>query len=207
VTPSLLRFPDGSRAIGAEVCYCGPADQGERLIEPLRRIARPLDDRVAWQPYLQVQRGLDAVSTPGRRYYYKSGFVPRVGEPLIDEMVRAFEDAPACVTGMPLIHVGGAIARVPGNATACWNRTAERDLLVQADWSERADSERNVQTTRTMWRHLEPFTEGFYINTDTPDDERRLRLTYGDNYQRLATLKKRVDPTNLFRLNANIRPV
>jgi FAD/FMN-containing dehydrogenase len=206
VTPSLLRFPDGSRAIGAEVCYSGPPDQGEKWVAPLRRVARTLDEQVAMRPYLEVQRGLDAVSVPGRRYYYKSGFVPGVSETLIDELVGAFENAPACVTGVPLIHVGGAIARVPANATACWNRTAERDLLIQADWTAPEDSDRNIEATRAMWRQLEPFTQGFYINTDTPDDGRRLRLTYGDNYSRLVRLKRQLDPSNLFRLNANIPP-
>jgi hypothetical protein len=63
-----------------------------------------------------------------------------------------------------------------------------------------------VESVRSFWRVFEPCAQGYYINTDVPDDERRLRETYGDNYPRLVQLKNRYDPTNLFRLNANIRP-
>ena len=59
---------------------------------------------------------------------------------------------------------------------------------------------------RAVWRELEPFTEGYYVNTDASDDDQRLRRTYGGNYERLARLKERYDPGNLFRLNANIKP-
>jgi hypothetical protein len=95
---------------------------------------------------------------------------------------------------------------VKADATACWNRDAQRDLLVQSDWTERAETGRNIESVRTFWRPLQPFTEGYYVNTDTPDDEQRLRLTYGLNYARLVRLKNKFDPSNLFRLNANIRP-
>ena len=69
-----------------------------------------------------------------------------------------------------------------------------------------ADSERMIADVRGFWKRLEHLTKGYYINTDTPDDERRLRETYGGNYERLVQLKGRYDPTNLFHLNANIRP-
>lgn len=206
LTASLIRLPDGTRVFAPEVCFCGAAAAGEELIAPLRRIARPLGGAIAVTPYLELQRGLDAMTPPGRNYFFKSGFVRHVSQALLDEAVRRFADAPACLSALALIHTGGAISRVRPQDTAAWNRAPERDLLLQADWGDGADSARNVADVRAVWTGLEPFTEGYYVNTDTSDDARRLRLTYGDNYERLVRLKDRYDSLNLFRLNANIRP-
>jgi FAD/FMN-containing dehydrogenase len=206
LTPTLILLPDGQRAIAAEACYCGSVAAGERAVSSLWHVAKPIGGEIAPKPYVELQRGLDAVSVPGRNYFYKSGFVKRVTPALIEEVVQRFTAAPPCVTAIPLIHTGGAISRVKADATACWNRSAERDLLVQSDWADRAETGRNIEAVRTLWRALQPFTEGYYVNTDTPDDEQRLRLTYGLNYARLVQLKNKFDPSNLFRLNANIRP-
>jgi hypothetical protein len=79
--------------------------------------------------------------------------------------------------------------------------------IIQCGWIDGRDSPENIAKARELWRALEPHTQGYYINTDTPHDERRLRQTYGGNYARLAQLKQRYDAANLFRLDANIRPV
>lgn len=92
------------------------------------------------------------------------------------------------------------------DATAFWNRHALHDVAVWAAWDKASESSRDVQAVRGFWRGLEPHTSGYYVNTDVPDDEKRLRETYGGNYPRLVQLKNKYDPTNLFRLNANIRP-
>jgi hypothetical protein len=112
----------------------------------------------------------------------------------------------AFAAAIPFIHTGGAISRVKPDATACWNRHAQCDLLIQSDWSEPSESAQSIAASRALWQRFEPYTEGFYINTDTPDDARRLQATYGDNYARLVEIKRRYDPMNLFRLNANIPP-
>ena len=98
------------------------------------------------------------------------------------------------------------MARVKPEATAYWNRLAQFDLLLDGAWVERSQDKENLQTGRAIWAKLEPFTEGYYVNTEPSADEKRLRATYGDNYPRLVQLKNRYDPMNLFRLNANIKP-
>jgi hypothetical protein len=98
------------------------------------------------------------------------------------------------------------VARVKPDATAYWNRDAYHDVAVWAAWDDRADNERNVATVRAFFKKLEHLTKGYYVNTDTPDDDRRLRETYGGNYDRLVQAKIKYDPTNLFHLNANIKP-
>lgn len=91
-------------------------------------------------------------------------------------------------------------------ATAFWNRDAQHDLAVWAAWESRAENDQHISAVRAIWRSLEHLTKGYYINTDVPDDERRLREAYGGNYERLVAIKRQYDPGNLFRLNANIRP-
>jgi len=98
------------------------------------------------------------------------------------EIIEIFASAPPSLMGLPLIHLGGAAGRVKPTATAFWNRGAHRDLAVWAVWENRADNERIIADVRGFWRKLEHLTKGYYINTDSPDDERRLRETYGDNY-------------------------
>jgi Berberine and berberine like len=106
-----------------------------------------------------------------------------------------------------LSHLGGAISRVKPTATAFWNRDAERNLIVNVSWEEAAAGERNVQWLREGWKAFEPLCTGFYVNDAATDEtERRIRTTYGANYARLAALKGKYDPMNLFRMNANIKP-
>jgi hypothetical protein len=195
-----------NRAVGFEFCYAGAPAEGERLVAPLRKLGKPLTEQIGVKTYIAVQNSYDAGVPAGRGYYFKSGFLPRVTQPMVDELVEAFMTAPPSLTSVPLIHLGGAAARVKPAATAFWNRDAHHDLAIWASWDNRADSERKVAEVRGFWQRLEHLTKGYYINTDTPDDERRLRETYGGNYERLVQIKTKYDPTNLFRLNANIKP-
>ena len=104
----------------------------------------------------------------------------------------------------------GAFNRVARDATAFWNRDARSTLIVQAFWDDPRDSaasEAHMGWSRATFDRLSPFTKGFYVNTLAADDaSQRIRATYGDNYPRLVALKRRYDPTNLFRRNANIDP-
>jgi FAD/FMN-containing dehydrogenase len=104
-------------------------------------------------------------------------------------------------------HAGGAIGRVKPGATAFWHREANHSVIVQSSWDERADAEPRTQWARNTWRAVEPMTDGFYVNDVAGDDpDRRIRANYGANYDRLVKLKNKYDPTNLFRMNANIKP-
>ena len=82
----------------------------------------------------------------------------------------------------------------------------EYDLLIDGAWTDRSQDRQNLQTGRALWDVLEPYTDGYYVNTEPSADEKRLRATYGENYPRLVALKNKYDPKNLFRLNANIKP-
>jgi hypothetical protein len=106
-----------------------------------------------------------------------------------------------------LAQVGGAVGRVAPDATAYWGRSATHDLLIDSDWTDSAQDQDNMRAARTVWGAVERFTEGFYVNTEPGADDKRVRGTYGGNYGRLQQLKTKYDPANLFRLNANIRPI
>jgi len=180
------------------------------LIAPLAKLGKPLVDSVAAKPYVLAQLGATGAAPPampaGVGFYVKSGFLNSVPDSLVSEIIHASDHAPEWFQGIGIGSLGGAIARVKPNATAYWNRMAQWDLLMFGVWSDHTQDERNAQTLRELWKTFEPFTKGYYVNTEPSESEQRLRATYGDNYPRLAQLKNKYDPDNLFRLNANIRP-
>jgi hypothetical protein len=191
------------------VDYCGEPRDGERLLEPLRKLGTPLLDTIKPVSYLEAQGAQGAatiaVPSPGGGFV-KSGFMRGVAPEMVDELLRRFVTLPPMNCSAGLSQMGGAVARVSPEGSAFWNRHAGYDFLINGDWTDRAQDQRNMQAIRDMWSGLEKFSEGYYVNTEPSADDRRLRATYGNNYPRLVQLKNRYDPTNLFRLNANIKP-
>ena len=105
-----------------------------------------------------------------------------------------------------LQQVGGAIARMAGDATAYGNRDAAYDCFPAAIWEDLAEDERHITWVRTFWEVMRPFaTGGVYADNLGEEGEERVRAAYGANYARLAALRAKYDPDNLFRLNQNIR--
>jgi FAD/FMN-containing dehydrogenase len=102
---------------------------------------------------------------------------------------------------------GGAISRVPNDATAFSHRDAAGNLLAIAEWPFGQNGDEHIAWTRGYWANIEPFIQGFYSNDVTPEDtSQTINANYRENYPRLVALKNKYDPTNLFRLNANIEP-
>ena len=198
--------PDHQRVLIFNVCYCGPVGGAEGMLEPLRKLGKPVADGLAATPYVKLQNAMDA-GNPPRRYYIKSGYVKRLTPELGDAMVDHLERSPANNTVIGVAQFGGAISRVKPAATAYWHREASHEVIVTGAWKDPSGAETTTQWVRGAWKTLEPLTAGYYVNHGGYDEsERRIRANYGDNYPRLAALKKRYDPTNLFRLNANIKP-
>jgi FAD/FMN-containing dehydrogenase len=203
----LAPSPDHQRVAVFDVCYCGSLASAERAVAPLRSFGKPLHDGLGPAPYVELQRSGDAGSPHGRGYYIKSGYLPGITTEAIDVTVDYLEGSPLDTSVIMFANLGGAIRGVKPEATAYWHRAATRDVVLIGFWDDRSGAERSTQWVRGIWAKLEPLTRGFYVNTDVGDDmQRRIRAAYGDNYPRLVALKKRYDPTNLFRLNANIKP-
>jgi FAD/FMN-containing dehydrogenase len=201
--------PPGKYA-AIEVIYSGNPADGEKLIAPLAKLGKPLLDSVSAKPYVLAQLGPTGAAPPampaGLGFYVKSGFLNSIPDALVTEIIHASDNAPAWYQGIGLGSLGGAISRVKPDATAYWNRMSQWDLLMFGVWADHTQDEHNAQTLRDLWKAFEPFTKGYYVNTEPSESEQRLRATYGDNYPRLVQLKNKYDPDNQFRLNANIRP-
>jgi hypothetical protein len=206
---ALVVVPKIGRVMAFDVCYSGAVQQGERVLEPLRRFRKPLQDALAPATYVTLQASGDAASAAGRGYYERSGFLRNIEPGLIDASLAIMDD-PQAVGDIVFWQHGGAVSRVKPEATAVWHRDAGRSLIVDADWDDPRDErarDAGLHWARETWHKLEPFTDGFYVNTMAGDDpHQRVRSTYGGNYPRLVQLKGKYDPTNFFRLNANVPP-
>jgi hypothetical protein len=204
---SLGLAPDGSGVVVVSVCYCGPAEEGERVLRPLREFGSPLADNIQPMAYTTLQSAPDARFPPGRQHYWKSSYLKELSDDAVEVMVRFVSEMPSPTTGVGLQQMHGAASRVDPTATAFPHRDEHYDFLILSQWADPAESERNVQWTRAFFEAMQPyFEEGVYVNNLGDEGEDRVQAAYGVNYGRLSTLKSRYDPTNLFRLNQNIKP-
>jgi FAD/FMN-containing dehydrogenase len=200
--------PQGVRWLAMNVCHCGPAAEAERVVGPLRKLGKPLEDGLAATSYDKLQGSGDLRGFSPLGNYGKGGLVYGITPAVIDVMVGAVESSPSDGLFIWLQHQGGAISRVSPAATAYFNRGASHNIGVVDAWRmPSADVDRRTGWVRDTWSRIEPMTRGQYVNLAATDDrESRVHAAYGDNYPRLAAIKKRYDPNNLFRLNANIKP-
>jgi FAD/FMN-containing dehydrogenase len=204
----LLTGPDGQKLFAAS-CFCaGTIARGEAALRPLREGAvRPAQDLVAPIAYTELQGSADGFFPRTRRYYWKSHFLPGLTEPAVNTLLERFAQVPSPMSVIGLQQAGGAIARVPVDATAYVNRDAAFDCIPIAIWEDPAQDAANIAWSRSVWEALRPFsTGGVYVNNLGDEGEERIRAAYGRNLEKLAALKATYDPDNLFRLNQNIRP-
>lgn len=204
---TLLSGPQGP-ALAVIVCYCGGIDEGEKLLQPLRACGSPIADSIAAVPYATVQNLLTEIFQPGLLHYWKSGFIQTFSDETIDRIVEFFSrDVPGFFTAIAIEHLGGAISRVDPQETAFNHRDAQHSLLVLRMWENPADSDANIDWARRCYRTAEPFLKsGVYVNYLGDEGESRVKAAYGANYDRLAAIKNKYDPTNFFRANQNIQP-
>ena len=207
--PGEDKLPKGTY-VAVEFVYSGDPKAGERFLPTLDKLGKPMSDTIAAKPYVVAQNGPTGAAPPalppGLGVYVRSGFAQTIPDKFIDEWIRAFADGPPWLDEIGLGPIGGQVARVKADATAYWNRAAQYEFIVIGAWIDHSQDERNIAAMRDLWKVFEPFTQGYYVNTEPSAAESRLKATYGDNYARLVQLKDRYDPRNLFRLNANIRP-
>jgi hypothetical protein len=204
---SLGVAPDGSGVVVVSVCYCGAPEEGERVLRPLREFGSPLADNIQPMAYTTLQSAPDAGFPPGRRHYWKSSYLKDLSDDAVEVMVRFVSEMPSLTTGVGLQQMHGAASRVDPTATAFPHRDEHYDFLILSQWADTAETERNVEWTRSFFEAMGPFfEEGVYVNNLGDEGEDRVRAAYGANFERLLAVKGKYDPTNLFRLNQNIRP-
>lgn len=206
-TSFLLTTPDGHKALGVGFCYCGDPEDGERWLAPIRQMGPVVMEQVGAVPYPAVQSMLDQVAEPGRRYYLKSNFMDELRDEAIDVLIDSYMQVPSPLTAVLLVQMGGAVGRADTNSTAFYHRDAALSFSAFASWTNAAEDDANIAWTRQLWEDLRPYMPGsVYVNELEDEGAERVREAYGPAYDRLATLKRRYDPDNLFRLNQNIKP-
>jgi FAD/FMN-containing dehydrogenase len=204
VGPTMASTPDGTPIILMEVVYAGKPVEGERELEPLRKIGKPLEDGVKVQDYTMMQTWEDATFHHGIRSYAKNGMVREMTPALVKDLIDAY--VPDTRLAFFTHTAGGAVKRVGELDTAFPHRKAETMLIVAGVWTDPAEDEEAISLARNWFGQLAAHTGGYYDNIEFEGDDRAAG-NYGPAYQRLARIKGRYDPDNLFRLNSNITPL
>ena len=204
----IMNPPGGAPGMAAvSICYSGAPARADAVLSPIRKLGKPLQDTVAARDYVEVQRRFDNDDPRSVGEYMKSGFIDALPDALIDRVVEGFEGDPGRSTTLFFQHSGGAIGRVPVDATAFAHRDAVASMFILISWPLGSVSDDDVRYLRNYWGTLEPFTDGWYTNEISNEPQRVVNSNYQGNFERLLEIKKRYDPHNLFRLNANIRPM
>ncbi|MDR3097774.1 MAG: FAD-binding oxidoreductase [Paraburkholderia sp.] len=204
---ALVTHPSGARFFSISACYVGAPESGRPVLEPLMASGSPVERRLECVPYLRIQSNGDGAFARGRRYYWKAQFLREIGDGAIDAVLGAYERSPSLSSLLVFQHVGGAIARVTGSATAYQHRDASFDCFPIAIWDDAAEDAANVQWARSLWEALRPYSSGgVYANNLGDEGDERVKEAYGGNYARLASIKRQYDPGNFFRMNQNIAP-
>jgi hypothetical protein len=203
---ALVTTSFGERFFSMSACYIGPIEEGERVVEPLRAYGNPVEDRIAAVAYVQIQSAGDGLFPRGRRYFWKAQFMREISDGAIDVLLASYATAPK-ESLVVFQQVGGAIGRVPRAESPYGNRDALYDCFPISIWDDPADDDVHVRWARDLWEAMRPFsTGGVYANNLGEEGSDRIQAAYGANYPRLASIKKKYDPSNFFRLNQNIRP-
>jgi FAD/FMN-containing dehydrogenase len=201
---------DGKPAFATVVCYCGPAREGEKLIEPIRRFAPPLIDMIQERPYLEMQSLFDADLKPGRRYGNKAHNVRRFNPGIIDTVLTYVPTMPPYPSMIGFQQLHGAASRVASDATAYPHRYDHHVVWIGPVEDDAARDAEMLRWARDCWEAMQPHADhAVYVNAlddGAEEGEARVREAYGANYARLQKLKATYDPNNLFRQNSNIKP-
>src|SRR6516165_2797081 len=205
---ALMTSPDGTPVVAIIVAYIGDLAAGEAVVAPVRKFGSPLLDTIAPTSYVQLNTLFDAaVPYGGVQRYWKSSFLKALGDDLIEVLTERSAKMLSPMSMVLFFHLHGAAARVDRNATAFGLRDDQWDYDVISQWHDPGESASHIQWTREFWTAVEPFASGeVYVNHLDAEEATRIRAAYGPGYERLVSLKNKFDPTNLFRLNQNIRP-
>ncbi len=204
--PFVPEHVQGKPAIGMVVCYTGDPAQGEQAIRPLLDLG-PALNMVQPMPYVGVQSLLEPMNPPGMRNYWKAQVYPELPDAALDALIDAAAEPPSPLTAILVAPLGGAVHRVPDDATAMGWRSAKWGLHILGMWPDPNEDDRNIAWVRNVAQALKPWAQdGAYLNYLMDEGEQRVRDSFGRHYQRMVDLKSKYDPTNLFHMNQNIKP-
>ena len=197
----------GREILVLAMCYSGDVKAGERAAAELRSLGSPIVDVVEPRPFTSWQATFDPLLTPGARNYWKTHDFTELSDGAIGVLTQAIRELPGPECEIFIGHVGGVAGRVALNATAFPQRHAHFVMNVHARWREPSMDQACIGWARKLFDAAAPHAAGTaYVNFMPADETDRVATAYGANYQRLAEVKRRYDPTNLFRMNQNVRP-
>ena len=190
-------------------CYSGAIEDGEPVVQPLRELGQPLIDLSGPWPWLGLQSGFDPLFPKGAFYYWKSRALAELTDDAIEVIADFGARRPSPLTDIVVWHQGGEMSRVGEEETAYGGRGAAFLVTGEASWDDPALTDEAIGWGRALWDAIgEHSTGGLYLNFAGLGEEKEelVKAGYGANYERLAALKAKYDPTNLFRMNLNIAP-
>jgi len=208
----LLTSPEGTPVIAVVVGYNGSAEEGERVLQPLRSFGTPLVVDINVRPYVVQQHMFDAAFPAGQQNYWKSNYVESLSDDAIDILIECFGAVPSPTSAMIIEHISGAVNQVGEDDTAFSHRQSPYNLLIIGIWPNAKDNDVHRQWVRETWDVMQPFSAGRvyvnYLGQTADEGAERIKEAYSvAKYERLLQLKKQYDPTNRFRLNQNINPL
>jgi FAD/FMN-containing dehydrogenase len=190
-------------------CHIGSPEAAEQELAPLKAFGAPVADTIVPKPFRVHQAALDGTQPPGRYYYWKSDYLPGVTEATQQTILQQTQNMPSPESGFIVFQLGGAAARIDDGVSAAAHRDAAYIMNLAGSWTDEANQDGVINWARETWSAMrEHSTHGVYVNFLTEDegDDRTLEAYGPEKHARLAALKQKYDPSNIFRVNRNIQP-
>jgi hypothetical protein len=186
--------------------FCCPALKAMTPLAPIYKAGTPVHDGIKAIDYVAIQSSWDNTDPRNTGSYLKSGFINEIPDQLVSTVVQNYKAYTERGTTLFFQHSGGAIGRVPANATAFAHRKSVANMFAVVEWPVEESRDSHVKYIKEYWKDFQPFTDGWYANDIADQTTGSVNKNYQGNYKRLVRVKNQYDPTNLFRLNANVRP-
>ncbi|MBP7775699.1 MAG: FAD-binding oxidoreductase [Acidobacteria bacterium] len=205
--PFLPAEVHGKPVVIFALAYCGDPAEGERALAPLQAFGAPVGTHIGVQPFAAWQQAFDPLLTPGARNYWKSHNFTELADGLLEQLIATTNSLPSDASEVFIAQLGGAQGRIASDATAYPHRDTRYVMNIHTRWDAAADDDRCIAWARKQFAATAPFaTGGSYSNFMPDDGDDPVAAAYGANAGRLAEIKAKFDPRNLFRMNHNVRP-
>jgi FAD binding domain/Berberine and berberine like len=203
-------FPEhlhNKKMCGIVWCYSGPMDQAEKKFKPIRSFLPPALDLVGPIPHPALQSMFDPLYSPGLQWYWKADFVNEISDDAVKIHAKFGSELPSALSTMHMYPVNGAAGRVDKDSTAWSYRDATWSMVIVGVDPDPAKKAAITSWAKNYWQALHPYSAGgAYVNFMMDEGDERVQATYRGHYDRLAAIKGKYDPGNLFRVNQNIAP-
>jgi FAD/FMN-containing dehydrogenase len=196
----------GMPIVAIVVLYTGHPENGPAAIKPFLDL-QPVMNMTQPMPYVEVQKLIEAGNQPGFQQYWKAEMLPELPDEAIEALTAATAEPRSTMTAIIVMPLGGAVHRVPDDATAMGWRGAKWGIHVLGQWADASEDDEQIAWVRAVDKAIQPWAQkGTYLNYLMDEGEQRVKESFGAHYKRMEELKNKYDPTNFFRLNQNIKP-